>query len=1815
MIYAPFKLVHNFKNNYGRTQYMIYIFIGDISDEILKILDRFKNVEFSKTLEIISNKDIKILEKEYGNEWYKSFFYSKHIASQIKKINNNKLFLNKLKSKFSEEWIKSHIVKFKSQKKDILFSFESKYIQDLKNKKINIGIKKEMDYRTHLMKQSGGNKDKLENIDAETIDDFSDSDDDDDKNINDDNQIIDFDNIEMNDEEINITNLEQINQGIELKETEKEVSKTADLLAKALNEKNWEKKELKEKTNYNNKLDENTFDMELENIFIKEYITKTFIYPDDNIQMVRNKITFGVPMNPKFGDNLAILPSRMYLYSNYFINKKEEYIMIGQKWIRRNELLKIDVIPNSNLKTYENLRGNLRYLRDSFGVKMKREDDEDLILRDYADFMTMNEIFFTDVYTSLGVDYNPQAQELKNLYDVYISVYYPFLTYLNFENIIGFLNRNKEQEKKFIEIQNRTIRTDIKLESEITDLIFDTKKNEMDKINKNFSDNYILHAIIHVNMTSDNNITGTILEDKFNLYDIFDSFIVDDSYPFIQFNSMESGLTYKFYQEASIINKPEIMSKWFENAPYGLSIKKEYEPGNYISFNINEIGRIEYKITWREEDKTTIEIIKKTYEQVRELIYKINNETTKVKMIIPEDDRFTYAFVNTILKFKISNTKPISHNDLSNFARYFFPFVSLVIDPKKRESKIKKISKLSKFGTYLRYKRISRYENKIRTQMKILYFIRNFEFTDRELIDEVAKQFNMTLPDAAKELDIVRDKYGNFIKKSRKVLKKLKNLPKAKPPGIGVDIQGRNAENYKVRITGARNKKQLVELVDFIKILIYLYEQTYLEKKAKFQKIKEKLKKLNNIAMLRNKVRELVNYDNEVTNIKALIAMDKNRLGYKPNEGESQYTRLCQNSGEDKKRQPAIISSTNTKELLKKGFKYDKVSKMYLLNHRDKDKKKNILLRAIPLSAENGKTNYFYCDPDVNKHHKYIGFLVRGNNPDGLCLPCCFKKDQYVSGNNIKTNYFKKCIGEVKDYKVEKKSLDDIEDKLYILQETNKVQEGRFLFLPKYLDIYFNKLWNRLITINNHYMTSSETGYFLKFTVKDKKYHFLASISVVLNLTFDEIIIKLITFMKKKENSKYFYFLNNGSISSRFNNLETYLAFIESKKYLDYEVIGELVALPGVIYPGGINFFIFNKKETDNEKFNYHLDCLNDENEKFLLKKDTNNIFLIKEGIYYFPILKVKKNKDDKKILLIKKFNYIEEKNNIVNQLRNLYQTSCNENVLNIISISSSYTAKKVIEIFKDKKVINQYLDSNSKVRYLEFSDFIIPVYPSGMDYNYSYSFNEIKINSLKDIIYHNNTIKSIDNSYQINKIIYSEKKNDCYNITAVLFNNKLILPVKKEKMKEKEAKKLNINLIRKPLETEIDRKILDRNIIIDDKKIKINYEKYIDEGYNIFRFELSNYLLKYSNGKKQIIEITRSQLDDNEKTRKLKSLLVSLINPKLSKLLKGGSVKNQVHLMTSLTKPKDLTNFKIKNTRDYCLINKNENKCNSNPYCAWTQGKCYFALEDYIIIEYINRIIQEIIQDSLNFKELIQEDNYFVSDIVNTKDFTQRDKQKVLKADNLSLGKIMNKIFGENSLPEIGKRNASKLNINSDNHPEIEQIGKQYSQEIISNKDSVIRGFVNGLYWLKNPLYSVNRRNLGYHSLIQNKLTQLIKAKIIDFVINSSKNKKILDQVNKYKDIKEYFIKPSQLGSKLLNFSKNRINTKGIFELFILNKIYEIPILVYDKYNNFYLGFDKEIIKDKKLLDKLSQNNNLIKLRLDITEDIKTPRKVYVIY
>ena len=64
-----------------------------------------------------------------------------------------------------------------------------------------------------------------------------------------------------------------------------------------------------------------------------------------------------------------------------------------------------------------------------------------------------------------------------------------------------------------------------------------------------------------------------------------------------------------------------------------------------------------------------------------------------------------------------------------------------------------------------------------------------------------------------------------------------------------------------------------------------------------------------------------VNYDEISKTIKQMVKADKERIGYKPEEGQNQWSRCCQNSGEEKKRRPQQYNASTMGDLLKKGYK------------------------------------------------------------------------------------------------------------------------------------------------------------------------------------------------------------------------------------------------------------------------------------------------------------------------------------------------------------------------------------------------------------------------------------------------------------------------------------------------------------------------------------------------------------------------------------------------------------------------------------------------------------------------------------------------------------------------------------------------------------------------------------------------------------------------------------------------------------------------------------------------------------------------------
>jgi hypothetical protein len=1881
----PIKIIHKFKNNNKTIQYKVYIFVGSlVSKELMVILDNIADKDFYTTLNTISKDNYKILENMYGEYWYDKFFISYHIKNQRTLIDGASSKKKSIETKYGKDWYKKHINEPPVNK--VSYSFAASYYNYLliRNKIKTQTRKVEMDFRTYgdfdknsklesdtdtllnkttetegessLVLEGGALKKVVNDDDIEKVDEDMENKTPVDlvdlieKEEEDEPQVISEEDFEEQvEEDFDLDEITKLYTTADV-ESSKTIIETSKLISEAINDKKWEKETDNLDKKYDDSQEDLTYDGKLEDIYKKYFITNEFIFKDDTIKTMRQKICISIPISDKFDKAIRILPETQYFWSEYEFENKIEQVMLGQKWIRRNELLKIDIKPNENIKVYEKLRNNLSYLKDSFGYKIKREDDETNIIRFYENFITSNEIFMLDVYNELGTNYNPEPEEKRNLYDVYINIYFPMISYERLEQIVQMLNGKNDKEIQFVESQFGTIRNDIKLESEIENTV-EKAKIDMGKFDKLFNQNHIIQSIIHVNINDSKNITGTTSDTKFNLYRIFDNFVVNNKYPFIQYQTPDSQLSYKFFTHSEKVENQEVLIKWFENAPYGISFKIKIDSDKiktndkYISINLHETGRIEYKITWKEDDEATVKDINETYNYVRDLLKKINSENKKIKFILPPDDRFKYAFINTIQKFTIPENFKINHNDLSEFSRFFFPYVSLVIEPKKRKSKKQdEVEETSKYGTYLRYKRISKYENRTKMHLRILYFLRNYELNDRELIDEISKQFNITIDVAAKELDYVREKYQKVINKSKKLLKKLKALPKSKPPGIGIDIQGRDKERYKIRITGARNKEQLDEIIDFMKVLIYLYVETYLYKKKEFQKLKDMLKNLSKIAKRRNKVLEVVEYETSIKTVKAITSLDKARLGFKPEKGQNQWTRSCQNSGSDKKRRPILTTGDQLEKLVKDGYKLNKQTGFYekQVEMKIKGKIYKTIIKAVKLPGDDNSYIYYTCDPSENQEHMYIGFLARGNNPNDLCMPCCFKKDQLTSGNKEKKNYFLQCLGEqTKETKESKTAVSNFGDKIYILQDTNKIQEGRFIYLPKYLDIFFNKIWNHDQKIKNHYLLESKSGYFFKYTVKHDFYYFLIAIANIYNISINQIIDRMVNFIQADKDNKVFTYLNNGDICESFKTREEYIEYIRTSNYLEYDLIGELTSVPGVLSTKGINYYILTKQtqqvkkalEKEKIKERYYLECLNTENYG-QLDEDRDIVILIKEAKLYFPIFRVQKDeKVSKKITLQKYFNYSGPLEKIINELKEYHGKSCKNPLINQSLSNFNLVAKNIINILTNNKIIikKQFIDDRNKCKYLELENgLFLPVKPSGITYKYPFAnVRTIKSNwfSLANTI---KLLESIDKILKLNyiakSVFYDKKSDGKIHIISLLLDNGLTVPIFNENVDEKDIKKLALSIRFQPLEETINQEIIswDNKLIYDERTKSVREHNYMSEAYNLYRLELSLFLNENEEIKNKIIGIVRnSKISSKEKKHELRKILFQILDSKLANEYKiyskgeqsaGAKSDKMAHIINKIP---ELKNYSISNVRDYCEIANNKDKCEANLHCTWKNDSCKIQLLEGISIDFVNKVIEEIIQDGIKFKEIIQEANYYVSDIVDYTQYTNRQDQKIIKASNFNIQKLMSELFGKDKVPIIGRRQMAKMYGEEEEiYPELIELGKQFIQIVIPNKDSIIRAYVNSYYWINNPLYDIESRNLGYVSDLQTNLTYLFKADIIDFIQNNLFKG---DQTIK-KYLEKYFKNEQNFFESTLNkFRKTSFNTDGKVELFILSHLISYPIVVYDNYSNVkYIFMQGEIPVTTETIKTYTSDKNInrtIYIKFDFDSSNIIPNNIYSIY
>jgi hypothetical protein len=425
--------------------------------------------------------------------------------------------------------------------------------------------------------------------------------------------------------------------------------------------------------------------------------------------------------------------------------------------------------------------------------------------------------------------------------------------------------------------------------------------------------------------------------------------------------------------------------------------------------------------------------------------------------------------------------------------------------------------------------------------------------------------------------------------------------------------------------------------------------------------------------------------------------------------------------------------------------------------------------------------------------------------------------------------------------------------------------------------------------------------------------------------------------------------------------------------------------------------------------------------------------------------------------------------------------------------------------------------------------------------------------------------------------MVYQELNHYNANIIGVMTSNNDLVPVKPFPIPIKELEKNKVLYMNRPLYHELDMKLANYTKtnfnVIDDRIKNVNKSKYLEESYQLFRFEVANIL---------------SEKTYNSYKIKLKNLINSKDSKEIEKLLTDlslGNLENKkigTELVTIIDELPNLSYYTVNNQR-YICSNLDEHDCQKNLHCKYIvdtkvskKPKCSFVLTKTNLYEFIKRLSSEICENEVKALEVLKEKKYFVSDIVDLNNFTEKPGQKIIKSTNTNLQKILVDIFGKEHVPKIGRRYLSKkievdLQTLQLENP-LKDIKNAYSQNIIPYNYSIIRAYVNGYYWIKHKLYTVYARNLGFYSEIQNELINLFRSQIIDWLnipdnINSftsidKTTKKILnntiinsleEDVNIKLIINKYIVKLME---------KNIEDNLGLFELYLLNILHNIPII-----------------------------------------------------
>jgi hypothetical protein len=770
-----------------------------------------------------------------------------------------------------------------------------------------------------------------------------------------------------------------------------------------------------------------------------------------------------------------------------------------------------------------------------------------------------------------------------------------------------------------------------------------------------------------------------------------------------------------------------------------------------------------------------------------------------------------------------------------------------------------------------------------------------------------------------------------------------------------------------------------------------------------------------------------------------------------------------------------------------------------------------------------------------------------------------------------------------------------------------------------------------------------------------------------------EIKTLITDFLKLDTDENYYLSLNDGDIRAEYK-INDFIRFINDEQLIDYYYLKDIIKIKGLFTKRGILPIVLTKNSTTKigvEKIKEDFYLLTDKSNvldyKYYLDMFDNKdiLILIKDGKFYYPLVEINKNDENSKDIVIKKlFNKNNQKKEDKEdkedtQLISLFQKFYSKTIEDInIDFHKTHTSARetflLMNNIKNSKfeVTHQVIDSRYKTKYILTKDnYIIPVLPSGIinnipiicmnenDNNNFDCFSKIKFHNIEETNYYLEELYNLTNkNLNVKPIgLFYDKIDDknMVNIIGIITSNNDFVPVTSISISKEKLDSTNIIYQHRPLYHELDQKLAvydKEHFDVIDKRIKnVNKTKYIDEAYQLFRFELSNILTNknYSDYRTKIKEYI-----NKKDVTKIQNIINSICIDKLDNKVynKDNTISNE--LVKIIKELPNLDYYKVDNQRNICS-NLDKNKCSTNPHCEYIDNKkvtkCKFVLTDNLLIQFIKKLSIEVVEQDIKAFELLREKKYYVSDIVDYNNFTEKMGQKIIKSSNTNLQRILTNIFGKEHIPKIGRRFLNKkteLDLYSLQleYP-LKDIKDAYVQNIIPYNYSILRAYINGFYWIKHDLYTIDNRNLGYYSDMQNELVNVFRSFIIDWLNIPNNINLLINLDDNTKNIiknKILFIEDNKrvvINNYIIKFMDSNIeNNLGLFELFILNHINLIPIVIMINNNIKYIinknmikNIENEVIKNSNESKYLNSDN--ICINLDISNENIYPNIVEIIY